>query len=254
MSIKFLTVKKIIFASAAVVMAVSGVAAWTFFFRDNHEPRVQWERITLTNVDVALFQAVRDNNMEGILNSLREGGRIDAVNERGVTPFRVAIALNRLNVILEFTRDGRWCSDSLNSYLIFSIIQNRPQIVRELAALSPNINELDKNGYTPLLYAINRSHLAVVTELLNAGADVNARGRDGITPLIAAVMRGESSMVETLLKAGADITASLPSGETAMSIARGNIRREVIASLLAEAEAPENTMTLEEYLDFGPRV
>jgi len=256
MPIKFLTVKKIILASAAVILVAVGVGAWAFFFRNNHnhEPAMRWEPIILTNADTALFQAVRDDNMEMVLNSLHEGGRIDAANERGVTPFRVAIALDRQNIVQEFINDGRWYSGNLNSYLIFAIIQNRPQVVRELAALSHTLNELDKNGYTPLIYAISRRHLAVAIELLNAGADVNARGRDGVTPLIAAVRRGESNMVEALLEAGADITISLPSGETAMSIARENIRREVIASLLAEAEAPENTMTLEDYLDFEPRV
>lgn len=229
-------IKIILVAAAVVILAVSCFAAWQFFFNRTYGAGHHWEPVVLTDADRALFQAVRNDNMEDILRSLLEGGRIDAVNELGGTPFRTAIALNRLNAVREFVRPDRSnAADRWNSYLVYAIAQNRPQIVRELLRLPLDVNAIDRSGYTPLLYAINRSHVAVARELLNAGADVNAQGRDGVSPLVAAVRRGNSDMVAELLKAGADFTVPSPSGETALSIAQGNIRREVIAALLAEA-------------------
>ena len=245
--------KMILVALAFVILATSGIAAWRFFFYEgSYEPGYDpGEEFTLSDADTALFQAVRGGAVDEVLRCLSEGGNVHAVGEYGVTPFRIAIALDRVDVVQEFVRAERGgVADKWNSLLVYAIIQNRPRIVGELISLAPSVNLPDGNGYTPLLYAINRNNLTVTQELLNAGVDVNAPGRDGVTPLIAAVRRGKPEMVAELLKAGADWKVPSPSGETAITIARKSVLREVIASLLAEAEAPAETMTYEKYMDY----
>ena len=240
--------------TAVVLLAVCGIAVWKIFFSGGVYGFS--DEYALSRVDVALFQAVRDGNTEEVLRCLSEGGNPDAVDKLRRTPFRTAIALNRVDAVREFIKaahgdlsnnpDGAGKWDSL---LVYAIVQNRPQIVKELAKLSPDVNALDKNGHTPLLYAINRNHVESAMELMAAGADVNARSRDGVSPLIAAVTSGKHDMVRELLKRGADFTVPSPSGETALSIARRR-RQDVIVALLTEAETPAKTLTYEEYMNY----
>jgi len=236
---------KILFVTVVVVILVmSSLIAWRLlfpegeFFEQLNDTEAESTRFTLTNADRDLFQAVRDNNMKEVLRSLREGGRADAINERGATPLLAAVALNRVDMIPELIASERTV-DKVNSILVYAIVQNRPEIVKELMKWSSDINSFDKNGYTPLLYAVTRNNVNVARELLNAGADVNAQSRGGVTPLIAAVSVGRPDIVAELLRAGADVDILSPSGETAMSIAR-NRSRQVIIALLAEAEASAN--------------
>ena len=250
---KFKYLKIIFVTSTIMTLIIAGLVTWRFFFyEESYEPRNDPEAVfTLTDVDIALLQAVRNGAADEVLLCLSEGGNVHAVGDYGATPFKIAIALDRVDVVREFVRAERdGAVDKWTSLLVYAIIQNRPQIVRELVPLSPNVNSFDKNGYTPLLYAIDRHYLKVAKELLNAGADVNAPGRDGVSPIIAAVRQGKPDIVAELMKAGADWRVPSPSGETAISIARQRKRLEVIAALLAEAEAPAETMTYEEYMDY----
>ena len=240
---------KIILAGVAVLfLAILGFAF--FFYERTIEPRsgLEAQAEPLTSADRALFQAVRAGNAEEARRSLREGGNAHAVGESGTTPFRSAIALNHVDVVRELIsarRDND--TDRLNSLLVFAIVQNRPQIVRELAKLSPDVNSFDRNGYTPLLYAIDRGHVNVARELLNAGADANALGKAGVSPLIAAVARGRTDMVAELLEAGADWRVPSPSGETAVSIAERR-NRDAVVGLLMAAEMPTEDQMFEEFM------
>jgi len=234
---------KIFFAAAAVViLAMSSLIAFELFFSEHKVSEQQSDedtvRFTLTDADRALFKAVRDNDLKEVLRSLREGYRADAVNKRGATPLMTAVALNRVDMVRELIASDRTARDT-NSILVYAVVQNRPEIVKELVKFSSGVNSPDRNGYTPLLYAVTRNNVNVARVLLNAGADVNAQSRAGVTPLIAAVTVGRPDMVSELLKAGADVDALSPSGETAMSIARQR-SRQVIIALLAGAEESAN--------------
>ena len=243
---------KMIFVSVTVVtmiLAICGFAVWrVFFFNKVERPKNYSEPVILTEADMGLFQAVRNGNIEEVSRYLRDGGRPDAVNELGSTPFRAAIALDRADAVREFIKADR-SGAADNSYLVYAIVQNKPQIAKELAKLSSSVNAPDRNGYTPLLYAINRNHTAVARELLTAGADANAQGSNGLSPLIAAVTSGRQDMVEELLKAGADFTVLSPSGETAMDIAQRR-HQDAIVALLMAAEALPETLTYEYYMDY----
>jgi len=236
-------IKAILAILVIVILAISSFAVWRIIYvpgqkiSESQDDAEEYDtRSILTNADIALFQAVRDGDAENVLRSLREGGRANAFGDFGVTPLRAAIIRNRSDMVGKLFEAGLNAADDINSDLVYAIVHNRPQAVKELARLSSNVNAFDHNGYTPLQYAIRRNHVAVARELLNAGADVNARGEDGTSPLIMAVKVGRPDMVRELLNAGADIGVLSPSGDTAMSIAQGR-RQQIIIAILAEAEA-----------------
>jgi ankyrin repeat protein len=204
----------------------------------------------LSAVEKDLFQAIRNDDDDAVRRCLGSGADVNAVDISGATPIRAAIALNRTGAVRALLDAGYDESGGGGSSLIYAIVQNRPNIIRELLKSAAQkgtagevVNQIDKNGRTPLMYAIDRNHAAVAQELLNAGADANKIGKEGYTPLMMAVTIGKADMVAVLLKGGADMNAISPEGETAMSIARRR-NKQVVVSLLLEAARAEAPLTL----------
>ena len=61
-----------------------------------------------------------------------------------------------------------------------------------------------KNGWTPLMVAVENGHKEITETLIKAGADLEATTKYGITALIRAAEKGRKEIAEVLIKAGAD--------------------------------------------------
>ncbi|MDR2137664.1 MAG: ankyrin repeat domain-containing protein [Synergistaceae bacterium] len=233
---------------AGVWILAAGIILWAWTFSHALAPgqpeNQQKKPPVLSNLDGNLFQAVRNDDLDAVRRCLREGADINAVDSTGGTPLKVAIALNKVSIVREMADAGNDASfkDGRNLPLVYAIVQNKPEITRELLRSIANtqdvVNAIDKNGFTPLMYAVERNHVAVAQELLKAGANVDKPNKEGYTPLMAAVTVGRADMVALLLKAGADTSAVSPEGETAMSLARRR-NRQVIISLLSGTQRPQ---------------
>jgi ankyrin repeat protein len=81
---------------------------------------------------------------------------------------------------------------------------------------SEDVNAVQPDGMTALLWAAYYDETDVVRLLLNAGATPNVSSRYGITPLIQAAMNGNDEMVNMLVDAGADVNATTPEGDNAI--------------------------------------
>ena len=78
--------------------------------------------------------------------------------------------------------------------------------VKSLLKASPKlINQIDKNGATPLHYAVARNHKALAEFLMVNKANVNARDKNGTTPLHIAAAQGNKKIASILISKGADI-------------------------------------------------
>lgn len=71
-----------------------------------------------------------------------------------------------------------------------------------------------------------------VRELVASGVDLEARDEHGSTPFLALVEASELTGVRTVLDAGADRTAALDAGATAVHLAAGRARPDVLRLLL----------------------
>lgn len=78
------------------------------------------------------------------------------------------------------------------------------------------VNELNKGGWSPLMYAAYMGHHETINLLVETGADTNQRTPQGSTSLILAAMCGYDSVMPCLLQNGADLEAKDNRGWTAL--------------------------------------
>ena len=82
-----------------------------------------------------------------------------------------------------------------------------------------DVNAVDQQKKSAMVYAAAQGHTDVVARLLKAGVDVNARYPNELTALMWAAGGGHPATVKFLLDAGADTSLKDNRGKTALDIA-----------------------------------
>jgi len=86
--------------------------------------------------------------------------------------------------------------------------------VKELIASGADVNTRNKDGLTPLAYAIKNKEFEIGLLLIKAGADVNARDKNGCPILHRVAAMGRDKFAQALINAGADVNARDDHGYT----------------------------------------
>ncbi|MDD7200678.1 MAG: ankyrin repeat domain-containing protein [Sphaerochaetaceae bacterium] len=184
----------------------------------------------------ALGYAARYNDNAGVLGALLDG----ATQDEKDTALLLASQYNTAEVVKALLDAGanaqvRTLRGTKALYLAASENQH-PNVVKQL--LSGNQNELD----TALFYAASGNCPEVVKELLDAGAFVNQTDRSGATPLMYAARYNQNpEVLSTLIAAGADIDKVSLFGENALSNAAEN-DNIAMAQTLIESGADINSV------------
>jgi ankyrin repeat protein len=127
------------------------------------------------------------------------------------------------------------------SELTTAIMNGDVSLVRSLAR-GAVVNTPERDGTTPLQWAIYYENPQMVISLLEAGADVEQTNREGITPLALAAQAGNAEITELLLDAGASVSNTLANGETPLMMAARTGNTEVMQLILdrgADIDAAE---------------
>ncbi|KAI8817707.1 ankyrin repeat-containing domain protein [Fimicolochytrium jonesii] len=88
-------------------------------------------------------------------------------------------------------------------------MNGQASITRYLISVAANINAVDDDGCTPLVYAIRAGHADCVEILIENGATVEPISSTAPIPLSIACEHGHSQIVMLLLSKGAQLTADL---------------------------------------------
>ncbi|MCD6046295.1 MAG: ankyrin-3-like, partial [Gammaproteobacteria bacterium] len=111
-----------------------------------------------------------------------------------------------------------------------------------------DVNAKDKEGKTPLFYAVNKKDVSRAQLLLDKGADVNAKDKEGNTPLFCAVHNKDVPLAQLLLDKGADVNAKDSDGLALLHLAVQK-QDEPMVRLLLEKGADANVQYCKTPLD-----
>jgi len=190
--------------------------------------------------------AMVSNQRAGVVAALLEAGAdVNSPGHRGLTPLHEAAAqrgnLDVVRILLEAGADTHATSGPGITPLHKAASGGAAEIVHALLDAGADVNAGAGGFGTPLLHAVQprRSTEAVVIVLLWAGADPDARDEQGWTPLYAAASADRPAAVRALLEAGADPDALTDDGASPLHAAAVHAGPEVIA-LLADAGVDPN--------------
>lgn len=125
-----------------------------------------------------------------------------------------------------------------NSGMSRAAIYGDLQAVKECASKGEKVNDVDKWGWTPLMWSVYYGNLPVTKWLLDNGADPDMKSRGeygnylpGTTALILAAAYGRDEAVAALLAKNADPAIVDRKGKTALDYAREHDFDKVVAML-----------------------
>jgi hypothetical protein len=86
---------------------------------------------------------------------------------------------------------------------------------------------------------VKESNIPMLEELVSEGKDLNVKNKEGLTPLMYAVSLSDKEMVEALLANGAIIDIKNNTGETALDLARQTQQNEITQVLIKAGAAKD---------------
>lgn len=158
-----------------------------------------------------------------------------SVNQYGMaekeTPLQSAVSHNHLSIAQRLLEVG---ADVNKGSLIgpsFPILKASTKAMAELLVqYKADVNVKDGKGTTVLLKAVLYKRTEVIKVLLKAGVDILCTDKDGYTPLILAVEKGYDDIVRALLEHGANPESLSPSGRPLTEIATKESTRNLLES------------------------
>lgn len=135
----------------------------------------------------------------------------------------------------------------LNHILINVAKKNTPGNIRRWISLGADVNTVDSDKTSVLMWASYHGQVYNVSYLIKAGANVNHTNYDNWTALILAAAAAVAAVVDILIKAGADVNHKTIGGTSALIFAAGILDDTRIVDMLLRGGADVN------YYDYDNR-
>jgi uncharacterized protein len=189
---------------------------------------------------LALASIAADPTMLGVL--LKAGADANAANAEGQTPLMVVARTGNVESAKLLLRHGaslhaieKWGGQNA---LMWAAAQSQPAMIRFLLAHGAHVDEramvrewqrkvtaegrpkdLNRGGFTPLLFAAREGCQDCLRELLKGGADINLTDPDGASALVIALLNRNWDSAKLLIESGADVNLWDIFGETPLYVA-----------------------------------
>jgi hypothetical protein len=146
---------------------------------------------TFIEYEIPFFNAIFQNDIKGVQTSIATGFDVNTKDKNNMTALHVAVEFENLEIAK-------------------LLLQNKA-----------DINAQDKDGKTPLMYAVDgiTENFEAVKLFIKSGAKLETRDKEGNTALLIASDGYSKEIVEYLLKAGANPNVKNKESETPLSLA-----------------------------------
>ena len=175
----------------------------------------------------ALQMAAANGHLDMVKKLVEHGANIDRAMR--------SAAANGQKQILEFMLEKKPEQIAINKALISAAGSEHINIVELLLNKGADVNFIDKDATTALIYAVEISRIENVRLLLSKDVDVNVKGNDSTPSALFAACSGifrplNSELVDLLLEHGADVNIRSNDNSTPLlqTIAAGNTIGEEI--------------------------
>lgn len=201
--------------------------------------------------DTRLIEAVMNGDTEEVKRSLRSGADPNAKSRRRDwsalhwAAYHGDATIARLLINAE--ADVEEC-DNEKRWMPIHVVRSA-EVTRLLLRAGADPDAVDRDGNTPLVYAITRPEknhsaeeiLRIVKCLIDAGASVNLKDSGGRTMLHRAVYARLPDVLRTLLEAGADISVVADEIGTPLHYAAALEFDQVVSVLIENGASIDNT-------------
>lgn len=163
---------------------------------------------------------------------------VEAIKQGDVAAFSGLVASESFYL---YTTDG---SEREENLAHIAVRQGCDDCLATLGTQKFDWRRTDNKGYSPISYTVWLNRLSALDQLLKLGANPNDIDNDGWTLLMVAVDKGFPDIVERLLMAGADLGLQEKDGWTALHFTAnqtndgGDALQAQIAQMLIDAGAP----------------
>ena len=190
------------------------------------------------NGETALHYASRsgENTVEIVTLLLRAGASANAQDSSGNTP--LMNALDHRDIALMLLQSGANVNLRTNdgtTALMYAAGRHLTGMIKVLVDKGADINVQNKRGWTPLMWTSGAIDSVddpeTVQSVIANGADVNTQDFDGWTALMYAAREGLERAVRVLIGARADRQKQNKHGQTALTIANINSRKQIVSVL-----------------------
>ncbi len=182
------------------------------------------------------FTAIQYDDARTIRALVQRGfdpNTIDPKARHGLTMALADSALKAADALLDAPGiDVNFLNEQDESPLMYAALNGHLALAKKLIEKDADVN---KTGWTPLHYAATKGHVELMRLLLDNNAFVDAESPNGTTPLMMAAQYGNGAAVKLLLDEGAQATHSNQQGLTALDFAERGSRPDAINLLTQTA-------------------
>lgn len=175
---------------------------------------------TWANSPNAWWIDIKNDRSTSVKEAIAKGQDVNAFNKSGHPPIIQAIRDNAIDVYDVLAANPQTNVNIVNingeTPLMYIALVGDVGRAQKLIARGAQVNRL---GWTPLHYAASQGHVDMMKMLLANGAFPNAPAAEGSSPIYMAVGSKNKEAVQLLLNAGADARAVNQKGISAFDLA-----------------------------------
>lgn len=203
--------------------------------------------VHVTTMDgvTAIMGAVQQGHAVVVQMLINAGAKVNVEYAGGnMTPLMLCCVLGKddmAKILIDAGADVNFRSKATGeSCILVASRNNAIKVVELLLKSGANVNDLDNQSHSPLMYAAHLDSPEIVELLLKNGANTELRDKEGTTAIIMAARIGAVSCMKMLIEAKANVNAQNVYKFSPLSLTKYHVDRySKILKMLQDANAKE---------------